>query len=218
LSGIDRKPPHPPAPAARAALRWLVAAAIGGGTSIALFVGMAYTFGFAVAAIATAIDAVDIVERMFRIFPLTQTILTDADACASDEISSHRAVPIEGVVGFWRGETFIPLADAEVTGENAVTGAVPVEVGADGAFRFVAAFTNEAAAACGPSSNASPGMFSLCTQASWSLTCCDWKSRSRTCQPMFWSTSTYLSYQRNTSAVWVVTLLAASRLTMSTLR
>jgi len=138
LSGIDRKPPHPPAPAARAALRWLVAAAIGGGTSIALFVGM-----------ATAIDAVDIVERMFRIFPLTQTILTDADACASDEISSHRAVPIEGVVGFWRGETFIPLADAEVTGENAVTGAVPVEVGADGAFRFVAAFPNEAAAACG---------------------------------------------------------------------
>jgi len=138
MTGTDPKPPRSRGPFSRSTLRWLAAGGVGIVTSIAIFVAM-----------AAAVDSVDVVDRMFRIFPLTQTTLSEGDECAAGNVASHRAVPIEGVIGYWRGDDWVPLADADVEGENAVTGSAHVDVARDGAFRFIAAFPDEAAAACG---------------------------------------------------------------------
>jgi len=121
----------------RATIRWLVAGGVGVTITIALFVVM-----------AAALSGVDIVGRMFRIFPLTRTAVVGSDECADGGIAAHLAVPIEGVVGYLRNDQVIPLFDADLIGDNAVTGETPVEVAKDGSFRFIAAFPNPDPAAC----------------------------------------------------------------------
>jgi hypothetical protein len=121
----------------RTAFRWLVAGGFGAVVTASLFVAM-----------SAAIDGVDIVGRMFRIFPLTQTAVPDPDDCADPEIASHLAVPIEGVIGHMRGDRLAPISDAVVVGVNAITGETPVDVSADGSFRFVAAFPDNTPTTC----------------------------------------------------------------------
>jgi hypothetical protein len=121
----------------RSAIRWIVAGGVGAASALALF-----------AAMAASIEGVDIVERLFRIFPLTQTVLPDTDECGADGTASHLAVPIEGVVGHLRDDGMAPLPDATVVGENAITGTMPVDVSSNGTFRFVAAFPNDEPSAC----------------------------------------------------------------------
>lgn len=121
----------------RAAIRWLVAGSVGLAVTLSLFVAM-----------AASLNGVDIVGRLFRIFPLTQTAITSPDECAEGGIASHLAVAIEGVVGHLRGDQLTPLSDADLIGDNAITGETPVDVADDGSFRFIAAFPNDDPAAC----------------------------------------------------------------------
>jgi hypothetical protein len=121
----------------RSALRWLVAGSVGVAVSFSLFVMM-----------VTAINGTDIVDRLFRYFPLIQVSVTVDDECAEGEPPPHLAVAIEGVIGYMRGDELKYLSDAVVRGENAVTGATEVDVSGDGTFRFIAAFPDNAPSAC----------------------------------------------------------------------
>lgn len=128
---------HSQWPQVRGALRWLVAGAIGAAVTLSLFVAM-----------AAAIDGVDIAERLFRIFPLKQVAASATDECAAGGAPPHLAVPIEGVVGRLRDDQLAPLSDVIAMGDNAITGATPVDVSSDGSFRFVAAFRDDAPSTC----------------------------------------------------------------------
>lgn len=119
----------------RGALRWLVALAVGGATTLGLF-----------ALMAGVVDATWIVQRMFRIFPLTQTPFASDEDCS--ERALWRAVAIEGVVGTLRGGALRPLPGMRAEGHDPVSGTVAVDVAADGSFRFAAAFADEAPSAC----------------------------------------------------------------------
>lgn len=116
-------------------IRWLVSGGVGIGVAFALFAMM-----------AASVDAVDLVGRVFRIFPLIRTTLSGGDE--RGEVPRFRAVAIEGTVARLRDGELVPLSDAVVIGENAVTGEVPVEVSSSGEFRFAAAFPNPALAPC----------------------------------------------------------------------
>jgi len=122
-------------PRFRSALRYLIAGAIGGATALGIFATMAWTF-----------DVSSIVMRMFRIFPLIQTSLEGEGAC--DESDLWQAVIIEGAVGTLRNGELQALPGASAEGRDGSDRVVPIDIAADGSFRYVAAFPNEAPTTC----------------------------------------------------------------------
>jgi len=115
---------------------WLAAGGVGAAITACLFVLM-----------AVLVDASDLVARMFRIFPLSQTEVSPNDSCAIPSL--RRAITIEGVVGRLRAGTLQPLPDAAILSDDPLSGRRTVEVSAEGSFRFVAGFPDDAPAPCG---------------------------------------------------------------------
>jgi hypothetical protein len=139
MPGPDDPSPDDRSTRIRGAIRWLVTGAIGVLTTLSIFAAMAFS-----------LDATDLVGRLFRLFPLTQTELATTDECRTD--ASHLPAPvlIEGVVGHLSGGAFRPLGDAAALGDDSVTRAVAVEISAGGAFRFATTFPSDAPSPCGP--------------------------------------------------------------------
>jgi hypothetical protein len=122
-------------PLLRGLLRWLVAGGVGALASLALFVGMGWL-----------LDTSHLMDRLFRVFPLKQTVLDADEACGDTPLL--RAVTIEGVVGTLRAGRLQPLVDAEVRSDGPGSGTRPVEVSGDGGFRLVAAFPDDRPSPC----------------------------------------------------------------------
>ena len=121
----------------RGVARWLVAGAVGAAITLGVFVAM-----------AALTEGRSLLDRMFRIFPLTSAGLSTTDECARADTIAGSAVIIEGTVGTNRGGRFQPLPDAEAIGSNAISDAIAVELAGDGRFRFVTSFPGEAPAPC----------------------------------------------------------------------
>ena len=134
-------PGHPPpddrSTRLRGAIRWLVMGCIGALTTLSIF-----------AAMALSIDATEILQRMFRLFPLIQTELSTTEECQGE--GSHLPAPvlIEGIVGHLNDGAFRPLPDTEVTGDDSVSRSVVLEISNEGGFRFATTFPSEAPSPC----------------------------------------------------------------------
>jgi hypothetical protein len=135
MSGSNDSPAPRRSPRHRGAVRLVAAAGVGVLTTALIFVVM-----------ALLIDPTALVDRMFRIFPLIQTELAADEACEDGPLL--RAVTIEGVVGHIRDGVLRPLRDVEVVGGERESEAVPVDVSADGSFRFATAFPDAAPSPC----------------------------------------------------------------------
>jgi len=127
-------PESPKPPLLAAVLRWLVAAALAASVTLVIFVAM-----------TRMVDGAWILDRILRVFPLEQTAL--ADPCEAWETEAA-LVPIQGVVGYYGPDGFVPLHDAEIVGEHAPSDTQTVEVSPEGVFRFVTAFADERPPAC----------------------------------------------------------------------
>ena len=112
----------------RKVLRWLVAACV----------GVAATAGILALVLGIRI-APETVERLFRLFPLRQVLLTVKDRCDMGPRRLQEAVSIEGSVGTLVGERYVVLGDAEVLGERLAAANEWMAVEPDGGFRFVTA-------------------------------------------------------------------------------
>lgn len=141
MAASPTPPPGPPPSHWRSAARWLLAAGVGAGITLALFIAM-----------SVVVEGTAILERMFRLFPLQRAEISSTDECARPDRVLANAVTIEGTVGSFDGDGFRPLPDARVTGRNALSDAIDVEVDGDGRFRFVTSFRSEAPSPCGDES------------------------------------------------------------------
>lgn len=115
-------------------LRFVVAGGVATVITLALFVTM-----------TRLVDGSWILESIMRVFPLEQTTLEDP--CAAWE-SERELVPIQGIVGYYGSDGFVPLHDAEIIGEHAPSDGQIVDVSPEGVFRFVTAFEDELPPAC----------------------------------------------------------------------
>jgi hypothetical protein len=118
-------------------LRWAVAAAVATLVTLVLFTVM-----------TRLIDGTWILEGLIRVFPLSTAQVTPEDECAIDEATARPAVSIAGEVGYYANGSFVPLPDARIQGDDGARPPHPVEVAADGAFRFVTAFPDETPSPC----------------------------------------------------------------------
>lgn len=116
-------------------VRWVVVSVVAAVTTLALFIFM-----------MRLVDGSVIWDRILRLFPL-EFASVEVDPCEGWE-SRQLLVTIEGSVGFYAPEGFVPLADAAIVGEHAPEDGVAVEVAPDGVFRFVTGFAIERPAAC----------------------------------------------------------------------
>jgi hypothetical protein len=143
---VARDPTPPPHSPLRSATRWAVAGAVGAGITLGLFVAM-----------SVVTEGTSLLERVFRLFPLIRAEISTTDECAAAGRSLPEVVPIAGTVGTDDGGGFRPLADAQITGRNAISDAIDVEVDGNGTFRFATSFPSDAPSPCAESGAATGG-------------------------------------------------------------
>ena len=118
-----------------APVRWSLAATVGVGVTIVLFVGM-----------TRLIDGSWILDKVLWVFPLEQTEAVDPCEVWQAE---QTLVTIEGTVGTLGPTGFVALPDARMMGEHVQSPPQHVEVSAAGTFRFVTPFEGQRPESCG---------------------------------------------------------------------